>query len=195
MKSPARTIAFVVIFALFGATGADDAPSSQVEPPAAVNANDAKDWAQTRLIVEPALREQIERTETFLDDNAARIHREMLNLKIEGILDRRSTSKIRAALSDARRSITKAEEGVSAEEPIDGWTARMISYDLGMAADTLADLADPLKAAPSTSSKGGDQEPDGPSAVGEQRLHLVKTLLQGASLLRETARAIVRHLK
>jgi hypothetical protein len=195
MKSPARTIALVVIFALCGATGADDAPRSQLEPPAAVNANDTKVWAQTRLIVEPPLRQQIERTEAFLDENAARIHSEMLNLKTEGILDRRSTTKIRSALSDARRSMTKAEEGLSAEEPIDGWTARMISYDLGMVADTLAAQADPLKAAPSIQPKGGREEPDGLSAVGEQRLDLAKTLQEGTSLLRETAQAIVRHLK
>jgi hypothetical protein len=180
----------------FSATAtAGDTPTSLDEIPAHHHANGAKDWAQTHLSSEPDLREQIEATKAFLDENAAGINSEVSRLKTAGILDRRSTSNIRNALDHARHSMTDVAESIDAEEQINGWNARMFSYELGMAADALAEQADPIAATLNEDAKGEGEEQDSPLSVREQQMHLAKTLKESSKLLKETAQAIVRHLK
>lgn len=148
-----------------------------------------------RLTPEPALRKQIERTMVFLNEDATGLDDEIFGLKNAGILDRRSMSKIRNALNRARGSMSRVAKGMEADERMDGWTARMIAYELGLAADTLAQQADMIGAKLSSNPSGGDGSPEGESSDAPQPRGLATTLTEGGNLIRETAQAIVRNLR
>jgi hypothetical protein len=195
MKYLSRTTALVIAIALSGTVGADPAPSSADEPGVDRGTNEAKDWAQTRLSPEPDLREQIGRTQVFLDDNLTAINSEISRLKTQGQLDRRGTSKLRNALNHARESLTRVTESIDTDQQIDGWTARMISYDLGMAADALAQQAGLIEEALNARIEGREGGPVALSSKGNPKSYLVNTLTETSGLLKETARAIVRYLK
>lgn len=195
MKYLARTPILVIAIAFLGTSAAEDWPSLPGESRTGPRINNAKDWSQTHLFLDLALREQIERTQTYLDEHLTGMNKEISRLKTEGVLDRRSTSEIRNALNHARNSMTGATEGIEANEQIDGWTARMISYELGMAADMLAKQAGPIEAALNARPGGGDGASGALPSEEIERLNLADTLRESSSLLKQTAQAIVSHLK
>ena len=153
------------------------------------------DWAQTQLNPEPALQEQYNRTRAFLDDKVSEVDGQISRLKTEGILDRRSATKIRSALDNARISMTGMAGGMQEKEQVDGWTARMFAYELGMAADTLTQQAEGIEANLDATTGDSDGPQDGLSPEPEQQRQLARTLKETSSLLRETARAIADNLK
>lgn len=195
MRHQTRITTLLVSIALFGTAVADDTAA-----PAAVGANGSAtegstDWTQTHLQAEPALREQIDRTKAFLDDKETEMDGQILHLKTEGLIDRRSTTKIKSALDDARDSMTGMAEGMQSEQQLDGWTARMIAYELGMAADTLAQQADKIETELGAAPESRDEPQDGNSANRDQRLDLIATLRETSSLLHKAARAIAGNVK
>lgn len=195
LLAPLTTLAVVMAFS--GTTGADNATPPAEKPDRGGHTNEAKDWSQTHLFPGPVLREQIERTNVFLQENTPAMIKDTSELKSEGVLDRRGASRIRNALDHARRSLISLAESIEAEAQIDGWSARMISYELGMAADTFSKEAVSIEAgaAPNTEPKGGDGVPNGLSSEGKRRRRLANVLRETSDLLKETARAIVHHLK
>jgi len=186
-----RITTLVMAIAFAGITGAEKALSSLVIPPAGPRADVAEDWSQTYLFPEPALRTRIERTRVFLDTRIKNLDGELSRLKNEGLLDRRSVSKIRGALEHARGSISRMAESIEANEKIDGRAARMVSYELGMAADTLARQANEIGAGPDHH----DNAVKGVSPETIRPQYLARTLREGSRLVKETAQAIVHHLK
>lgn len=195
MINLARTIALAAVIAYAGTAGAGEAPAPPAISPPGLQADAGKDWSQMRLTPEPALRKQIERTMVFLNEDATGLDDEIFGLKNAGILDRRSMSKIRNALNRARGSMSRVAKGMEADERMDGWTARMIAYELGLAADTLAQQADMIGAKLSSNPSGGDGSPEGESSDAPQPRGLATTLTEGGNLIRETAQAIVRNLR
>lgn len=196
MKHLIRTMTLLASFVLSGSAGAGDSPSSPPVTPVGAQIDDPKDWSHTRLYPERTLRDQIQRTKAFLDDKESEVDDEIDRLKTEGLLDRRSTSKIRTALDDARGSMSGMAEEMHAGIQVDGWTARMIAYELGMAADTLAHHAGQIETNLSEPPPESRDEPkDGRSVDLDQRLQLAETLKTASTLLRQTARAIVRSLR
>ena len=180
---------------LAGTAGAGDPP----QPPPSIAPTDAQDstppdWSKTHLQPAPALQEQIERTKAFMDDKESELDDEISRLSSEGHLDRRSSAKIRSALHEARDTMA----GMTAEDPneqqIDGWTARMIAYELGMAADTLEQQADKIETELNGVPKSDDRPHQDGAKVSDQQ-QLVHTLNETANLLRNIAQAIVRNLK
>jgi len=197
MKHLARITTLAVVMVFSGTTGADNTTSPPAEPGSGVHADEAKDWSQTHLFPAPVLREQIERTNVFLEENTPVMVKDTFELKSEGVLDRRGASRIRSALKHARLSMTKLAEGVGAEDRMDGWSARMISYELGMAADKFSKEVDLIRAeaASSTGSEASDGALDGLSSVEKRERRLTQSLSKASDLLKETAQAIVRYLK
>jgi hypothetical protein len=195
MKCFSRALTLAAAIAFSSSPGADNAPSTPDDLTIDPRTENAEDWTQTHLSPESDLREQIETAKAFLDENAVAMMSEISRLKTAGLLDRRSTSKIRNALDHARHSMAEVAESVDSNEQINGWSARMISFELGMAADTLAKQADPIEAASDAVAKVEGEQQDGTSSVGEQQKNLAKTLNESSRLLKETAQAIVRHLR
>jgi len=195
MKHPVRIMILIISIAFSCATRAEESTSPSTEAPVALPAGDANDWSQTHLFPGPALREQIERANLFLEAQARGMTGEISHLKLDGFLDRRSISKIHSALDHARGSMARITEGIEGEQQVDGWTARMIASELGLAADTLAEQADSIEAELNAGPEGSEGAAIDDSSDVEQRRHLAKTLRQGSSLLKETARAIVRNLE
>ena len=181
MISVGCTIILAAALLWAGTSGAEEPTSPQSKFRNGLSAEHAKDWAQARLTLDPALREQIGRTKSFLDQNATGLDSEVFRLKDQGILDRRRASKIRTALHHAQSAVAQISDSIDANEQIDGWTARMASYELGLAADSLAKQADAIEKA-----VGSD---------GEKPATLANTLKESSKLSKETARAIVSHLK
>jgi len=187
----ARAMMPVIAIAFAGITGAEEALPPSVIPLAGPRADVAEDWSQTYLRPEPAVRIRIERTRVFLDTRVKDLDDELSRLKDEGLLDRRGISKIRSALEHVRSLISRMAESVEANEKIDGRAARMVSYELGMAADTLARQANELAAGP-------DHHDDAVKGVSPEMArpqYPAKTLREGSRLVKETAQAIVHHLK
>jgi hypothetical protein len=195
MKCFSRALTLAAAIAFSSSPGAGNAPSTPDDLTIDPRTENAEDWTQTHLSRESDLREQIETAKAFLDENAVAMMSEISRLKTAGLLDRRSTSKIRNALDHARHSMAEVAESVDSNEQINGWSARMISFELGMAADTLAKQADPIEAASDAVAKVEGEQQDGTSSVGEQQKNLAKTLNESSRLLKETAQAIVRHLR
>jgi hypothetical protein len=195
MKNFSRAMALAAAITFCSWLGADNASSSDVDLSVDPRADTAKDWAQTHLSPGWELRDQIETAKAFLDENTATMNSEISNLKTAGLLDRRSTSKIRNALDHARHSMAEVAESVDSKEQINGWSARMIAFELGMAADTLAKQADPVEAALGADDKVEGVQQNGLSSVAEQQRNLAKTLKESSKVLRETAQAIVQHLQ
>jgi polyhydroxyalkanoate synthesis regulator phasin len=69
----------------------------------------------------------------------------------------------------------------------------MIAYELGMAADTLAEEAKPIEDQLQVDGNGGTAQLA--TVAAEQRRNLIKKLREGGDLLKETARAIVIDLQ
>lgn len=191
----ARSITALVIFALTGAAGADESPPAPSGPATGVPSDGSVDWSQTHLSPEPALRQQYNRTRTFLDEKVTEVDGQISKLKTDGVLDRRSATKIRSALSNARVSMTGMAGGMQQREQVDGWTARMFAYELGMAADTLTQQASKIEMNLETAFGSDDGLSDRQSRDLEQQRQLAKTLNDTSVLLRETARAITDNLK
>ncbi len=186
-----RTITLVIVIAFAGITKAEEALSPLVASPAGPRAEVAEDWSQTYLFPEPALRAQIERTRLFLDTQVEGLNGELSRLRTEGLLDRRSASKIRSALEHIRGSISRMAEAIEANKKIDGRAARMVSYELGMAADTLAQQVNKID----TDPDNHDNAVKGVSLETAQLRYPARTLSECSKLVKETAHAIVRHLK
>lgn len=186
-----RITTLIMATAFAGITGAEGALSPLVIPSVGPRADVAEDWSRTYLLPEPALRIRIERTRVFLDTRVKSLDGELSRLKNEGLLDRRSISKIRSALEHIGSSISRMAESIEANEKIDGRAARMVSYELGMAADTLARQANEIDA-------GSDRHDNAVKGVSSETIrpqYPAKTLREGSRLVKETAQAIVRHLK
>lgn len=194
MKHHRKAMALLISIAL-SATAAEDtmAPASATSPDA--KAQGSKVWAQTNLQAEPALREQIDQTKTFLDDKESEVDGQVSRLKTEGLIDRRSTTKIRSALDDARGSMTGMAEGMQSDQQLDGWSARMIAYELGMAADTLAQQAEKIETE-LVATAGSPTDPGiANSAKRDQRRDLIATLRETSTLLHKAARAIAGNVQ
>lgn len=181
MLNLGSVITLTAVFLLAGVAQAEEPPNRQVQSQAGFQAGNAEDWARTHLVPAPSLREQIGKARSFFEEKAPELDQEMSRLKDQGVLDRRSASKIRNALHHARSAVTEIADRIDANERIDGWTARMTSYELGMAADALTKQADAVATAM--------------SSAGEEPSTLSITLREGSSLSKETARAIVHYLK
>ncbi len=180
--------------AFAGITGAEGILPPVALSPTGPQAEVAEDWSQTYLFPEPALREQIERTKAFLDTHAKELDGELFHLKSEGFLDRRNVSKIRSALEHVRGSIFQLTEGIEADQKIDGRVARMVSFELGMAADTLARQANEIDAELNTGPASRGNAPNALLSEVARSRHLIKTLREGSNLVKDTAQAIVRYL-
>ncbi|MCB2264330.1 MAG: hypothetical protein LGR52_15525 [Candidatus Thiosymbion ectosymbiont of Robbea hypermnestra] len=152
----------------------------------------AKERPRISLLPTPALRARIERTWAFLDTNRDGLDAGLFRLKNAGFLDRRGRSGIRSALERARDSLSRLAKDLEANKTIDGWTARMVSYELGMAADTLVQQASRIDAA---SNAERDNAGNGRLSEATQARSLANGLKEGGSLMRETAHAIVDHLQ
>jgi len=187
--TPATAIAFA------GITGVEETLPSVTTSLTDPQAEVAEDWSQTYLSPDPAFREQIERTKAFLDTHEEGLDSEVSRLKNEGFLDRLSASKIRSALERVRNSISHLAEGIETDQKINGWTVRMVSFELGMAADTLARQANGINAESNAGPESRDNPANGHSSETTRLRHLIKILREGDDLVRETAQAIVRHLK
>lgn len=190
-----RIVTLTMAIAFAGLTGAEEIPSPSALSLTGSQTNVAEDWSQTYLFPKPAFRAQIERTRVFLNTHVKGLDGELFRLRDAGFLDRRSSSKIRSALKHVRVSISHLAEGIEANEKINGRTARMVSFDLGMAADTLAQQATELDAELNTAPRGREEALNSPSSEVTRPQHLAKTLREGGKLVKETAQAIVRHLE
>jgi hypothetical protein len=187
----ARVLFLTTAIACSGTARSEATLALPADTPSAAR-DDVKDWTQARLSLDPALRERIARTRAFLDNSEQGLDSVIHRLRGEGLLDRRIASKIHSALGRARDSMSRLTAGIAANEQIDGWTARMISYDLGIAADSLAKQADAIEMGRGAES-GSDGAPTDPSGDGEQQL--AQRLKEGSTLLKETAQAIVLDLE
>jgi len=195
MMHQTRITTLLVSIALSGTAVADDttAPAPLESNGPATEAS--TEWTQTHLQAEPALREQIDQTKAFLDDKETEMDGQISHLKTEGLIDRRSTTKIKSALDDARGSMTGMAEGMQSKQQLDGWTARMIAYELGMAADTLAQQAEKIETELGATAEGHGESRDDNSANRDQRQDLIATLRETSSLLHKAARAIAGNVK
>jgi len=194
MRHHRKATALLVSIALSAVAAADTmAPASAPSPDVQTEASTIR--AQTSLQTEPALREQIDQTKTFLDDKESEMDGQISRLKNEGLIDRRSTTKIRTALDDARGSMTGMSEGMQSDQQLDGWSARMIAYELGMAADTLARQADKIDAEFSATAGSPTAPGIANSADRDQRQDLIVTLRETSRLLHKAARAIAGNVK
>ncbi len=195
MRHQEKTATLLLSIAIFSAAAAGEtmapASASSTESQSAQSTG----RAQTNLQAKPALREQIDRTKEFLDEKEPEVDSQILRLKSDGLIDRRSTTKITSALDDARISMSGMAEGMQSDEQLDGWTARMIAYELGMAADTLAQQADKIETEVSESPAGQNGPESGDAASQDQRRELVATLRETSGLLKKAARAIARNVK
>jgi hypothetical protein len=187
---PALTLLAIVTLA-----GAEEATSPPLISPGEVPPVVTRDWSQTQLNPDPALQEQYKRTRAFIDGKVSEVDGQISRLKTQGVLDRRSATKIRSALSNARVSMTGMAGGMQQDGQIDGWTARMFAYELGMAADTLAQEAERIDAALSSANGGDDGPRDSQLSEQDQERQLAQTLKETSSLLRKTAQAITSNLK
>jgi len=195
MKHQTRITTLLVSIAFSGTAVADDttAPASLgADYPATEGSTDGK---QTHLQAEPALREQIDQTKAFLDDKETEMDGQISHLKTEGLIVRRSTTKIKSALDDARGSMTGMAEGMQSDRQYDGWTARMIAYELGMAADTLTLQADKIESEVGGAAEVSADAREDDAAALDQRRDLIATLRETSSLLHKAARAIAGNVK
>lgn len=186
-----RTTTLVMAISFTGISGAKEVLSPLVTSPIGPRADVAEDWSQTYLFPEPALRAQLERTRLFLDTRVKGLNGELSRLRNEGLLDRRGASKIRSALEHIRGSISRMAEAIEANKKIDGRAARMVSYELGMAADTLARRVNKID----TDPDNHDNAVKGVSPETDRLRYLAKTLGEYSNLVKKTAHAIVRRLK
>jgi hypothetical protein len=190
-----RTTTVILLVTLAGAAGGDESPVAQPGASADIPADGSADWAQTKLKPEPALREQYNRTRAFLDDRLSDVDGQISRLKTEGVIDRRSATKIRSALNNARVSMTGMAGGMQENKEVDGWTARMFAFELGMAADTLTREAERIEANLDSNKIGKDEKEEERPSEPDQQRHLAHTLKETGSLLRSTAKAITANLK
>lgn len=191
----ARSITALAIFTLAGTVGADESPSARSDPPTGVPSDGSADWSQAHLSPQPALQQQFLRARDFFDDKVPDIDGQISQLKTAGILDRRSATKIRSALDNARVSITRMAGDMRDIEHIDGRTARMFAFELGMAADTLTHQAGKIETSLQAATGSSDGLPDGQSPDREQQRKLGQALNETSDLLRETAGAVMDNLK
>ena len=91
--------------------------------------------------------------------------------------------------------MTGMAEGMQAEEQLDGWTARMIAYELGMAADTLTLQADKIESEVGGAAEVSADAREDDAAALDQRRDLIATLRETSSLLHKAARAIAGNVK
>lgn len=190
-----RTTTVILFVALAGAAGADESPAAQPGPRGDIPADGPADWAQTKLKPEPALTEQYNRTRAFLDNKLSNVDGQISRLKTDGVLDRRSATKIRSALKNARVSMTGMAGGMQENEEVDGWTARMFAFELGMAADTLTREAERIDANLDRNNVGKAEREAQRASDPDQQRQLAHTLKETSSLLRSTAKAITANLK
>jgi hypothetical protein len=190
-----RTTTALVLFALGGGATGDESPSTPPDPPAAVPIDSSVDWSQTHLSAEPALQQQFDRTRAFFDDEVRGYNDQISQLKSAGILDRRTATKIRSALNSARNSITRMAGEMQNIEHVDGRTARMFAFELGMAADTLTLQAGKIETNLPAAIGSSDGPPDGQSPDQEQQQHLAQALKKTSDLLHETAGVVMENLK
>lgn len=176
--------------------GVDEVASSQSMEPTNPAQGATVDWSQTRLVSEPVLRTQMESTEELLGGNTGGLAAEVSRMKADGVLDRRSATEIRTALDHARDSIGRLTQDIEARRHIDGEKARLVSYELGLAADALVQQADAISTEPDgVAAAVPPWPPVAPSSDTEQRQQLAARLRQSADLLRGTARQIVADLR
>lgn len=199
MKPFTRTKTALAFAALLcGGTSADeisappaDTLGDESAPPPGENAVDY--WEQTKLSPAPALQEQYKKTRTFLNEKVSEVDDQISQLKSSGALGRRSATAIRSALNNARVSMSGMAGGMQEEEPVDGWTARMFAYELGMAADTLTGQAEKIETNLSAPREAEPQ--DGQPRDPVQQRQLAQTLKEASALLRKTAQAITDNLE
>lgn len=186
----------LAILALPGLVRAGDDPSPPAVAPTNAPTDGPEDWTKTRLDLESALRSEVDGTNALLDDRESTLTDEIARSKGEGYLDRRSTSTIEQAMDNARAAMAGMAGAMHGDEQLNGRTARMIAYELGMAGDALAQQADKIEAnlaqAPAPEPADGPQ--GGRSLESEERGHLAQTLRTIGKRLQETAHAIVRNL-
>lgn len=194
MKHCIRSLALLASFSLSGAVGAEGSESSPPASPAPTMPIDPDGQAQTLLRPEPALKEQFDRTRAFLEKTETEVDEELSSLRTEGQLDRRGLSTIQGALDKARRSMRGMTGAIEGIQQVDGWTARMMAFELGMAADTLAQQADEIERDLSKAGEGNDG-PKAPQPPDPEQRQLADTLRTTSKLLRETAVAIAHNLK
>jgi hypothetical protein len=187
MNQLTRTAIALVFFALAGGAAADKSPPGP-------SVDGSVDWSQTHLSPEPALQQQFTRTRAFFDDKVPDIDAQISQLKSAGILDRRSATKLRSALDNARVSITRMAGDMRDIEHVDGRTARMFAFELGMAADTLTRQAGKIETNLQAATGSSDGLPDGQSPDREQQRQLGQALNETSDLLRETAGAVMDNL-
>lgn len=193
--NPIRTLTLAAAIAVIPIAGAQQQPTPATPTAADSLTRIDRDWSHTHLALEPAFREQIERTRAFLDTHENKLNTELARLKSEGIIYRGDNSQIRGALDHIRGSISRITESIETNQRIDGWAARMVSYELGIAADTLAQRANEidarLKANPGTLGAA----PHDPGAAAARPRYLVKTLEETSNLMKETGQTIVHHIQ
>lgn len=169
----------------------DALPPSPVAP-ADAQSGSGSSGAQQHFQLDPDLRKQIERTSAALDEYDAHVEEDIARLREAGHLDRRTRSRIRLALNNAHDTMTGMTAGMEGEQRIDGWTARMIAYELGMAADALASQANKIEKGPAEVVDNAGDNSDNPLTLTERQRRMVETLKKTSGLLRETAHAISR---
>jgi len=190
-----RIVQVLVLSALAGGAAADESSSVPPAPTGGGLRDTSVDWSQTHLTRGPALQERFNRTRTFLDEKAIKVNGQVSRLKLDGALGRRTATKIRSALDKARTLLSSIEEDLRGKEQVDGWTAHMYAYDLGMAADTLSGQARKIETNLRSAIGAGDAPRGGLSPELEEQQRLAGTLMNAAGLLRETAGAITENLK
>lgn len=191
-----RTSLLLAILALPGAVLAGDDPSPLPVVPPEPRSNGPEDWAQTRLYLEPALREEIDWIIALLEETESSLSAEIARSKGDGYLDRRSASTIEGAMDDARAAMAGMAGAMRGDEQLNGRTVRMIAYELGMAGDSLAQQADKIEAmlAQSAIPDPAGAPPGGRSLQSEQRVHLAQALRMTGKRLQEVAHAVVGNL-
>jgi len=186
----ARALVCAAGLALALAAVSDEGAPTGSPPAPSADDSQAKGWSQTRLLAGPELRIQIESTETFLAGLTVDVGR----LKAEGAVDRRSFTEIRTAIDHAHGSIMRLSADIEAQRRIDGEAARLVSYELGLAADALVDQAKLLDGDSTAAVAAETAIGDGSMSEAEQRQYLAARLRQSADLLKGTARHIVAQL-
>lgn len=189
------TLTLLAAVGLTGAARADDTPSPQAPTETTAPPSGSKDWSQTHLIPKPALQQQYNRTSAFLDEKLFEVDEQVSRLKTDGVLDRRSATTIRSALNNARVSMTRMAGGMQENEQVNGWTARMFAFELGMAADTLRKQAVEIEMNLDRATAGRDGQQEVRSMELDQQRELAQTLNETGILLRKTARAITENLQ
>jgi hypothetical protein len=195
MKHLIPSLALLWPFLLAGTAAACDHIAHPSDPPIGSPANDPETQSHTPLFLEPAATDLLRQTKTFLDDTGAEVDDELSRMRTEGQLDRRSMSRLQGALDNARGSMDRIVAGTQGGEPVDLWTARIMAYELGMAADTLSQQAHDMETGLGSGPDGATSPSEGRSRDPDPRRHLARTLITTGDLLRESALTIARNLK